>query len=156
MAICFKPTYRSQASFVSLSVTQITQYIHETRAVLNFANQTLVSQLCMYYLRRESLSSLQIAVKRPIHVGVKILLYDRSSFICDRVWLVVVPSQAADMPPSISLINRLICVVFPSERKIVQWHSHLVAIPSPNANRNLTLPSHTALLSNNKLTESLE
>lgn len=58
----------------------------------------------------------------------KIHLHERFRGLFVEIWFGIVFYLAVDVSPGASFVDRFISGIFPSKRKVVRWHSHLVAI----------------------------
>lgn len=107
----------------------------DTGAGINIIRSSLVPTSWFKRIKRDKLPTLQTATKQPLSMDGFILLNLRLGDLNTRIWFGVAPHLALDIFLGTAFIDRFIRSIFPSERKVVPWHSKLVAImtrPTPS------------------------
>lgn len=96
----------------------------------NFIHSALISPEWRNNVKKESLPKLQSATRQPPQTRDLVMLHLRLREVFSRVWFGIAPKFAIKLLPGPAFIDRFICNIFPSKRKIVTWYSSPVAIHS--------------------------
>lgn len=100
----------------------------DTGADLNLVNASMIPPQWAARIKRQNLPRLRTATKEPLALDGTIILHLRLGDLRVRVCFGVVPNLVVDFLLGTSFSDRFIRGIFPSERKIVPWHSHPVTI----------------------------
>lgn len=133
-----RTTHYHQASYgITATVMRAAHCLSDRKASVIFIQSLLIATNWRYHITRDGLPTLRIATKKPLRLDGLILLNIHIGDLNTCVWFAIAPQLAVDILLGIAFINHFKRGIFPSEQKIVSWHSGSVAITTK-------LRAHTA------------
>lgn len=136
-----KPTYRVRISVGVTSQSMMTvASLFDTGAGPNLVNKSFIPRNWHRYVEPIEQPQLRTATREHVNVEGVIPMFVRIGDLRVRAWFGVVENLAVDILVGTSFIDRCIRGIFPTERKIVPWHSRPVSILTSSSNISSKFP----------------
>lgn len=129
VAFCLKPTNKLRLrSIFNASSTRTDTCLLDKKASTNLLKPVFYLDKWPTASNTEKCLNFAPAAKEPPRIEGMVLLHDRLSDICVRIWFSIVQNLTFNMLLATLSIYLFILGLLSAQRKVVSWHSHSVAV----------------------------
>lgn len=138
-----EPTYTLLISYTTTATIMYpANCFLNTKADVKLIYPSTLSREWNHCIKRKNLPTICTAAKEPLPLDGLILPPLCLGDLCTRIWFDVALHLTMDILLDTSFIDRFLRGIFPSERKILLWHSQPVAILAQAETSRIKHTSH--------------